>query len=169
MRLGAIESGVLHGVSFLEAQVEPEDDAAQNGCTPGEPDVPRSGIVEQVARALTVFIGEDHLTEKNSNGEPSISAFTWFFFSLHGAPCLSINVSLSVGNGSEAEPEEEPRNREEMLWTDEQRVVDEEASKEVDQQQQLLIEDASKLFVASPNLPVPDRLSPSTAQPIILS
>ena len=61
-----------------------------------------------------------------------------------------------MGDGSEAEPEKEACNREEMLGRDQQRVVHEESCKEVDQKQELLVEDSAKLLMAVEHLPFPD-------------
>ena len=132
VKLG-LEARVLNRVALLKAQVEPVHDAGDEGKRPGQPDVDWRGRINQISRALAVLVRQDELGEENTAGEPAEASLNGLVLAHGAAPRLLINVGLAVGDRSEAKPEKQARNREEVLGRDEQGVVDEEAGEEMDE------------------------------------
>ena len=109
---------ILHGMTLLKAQVEPEKDRSHNCRSPRQPNVPGSWRVDQISGSLTVLIAQEQLREEDADGQPSVATLNRFIFAFHGAPSQSIYVSFSVSYRAKAEPHEQTCNREEMLGLD---------------------------------------------------
>ena len=95
---------ILHGMTLLKAQVEPEKDRSHNCRSPRQPNVPGSWRVDQISGSLTVLIAQEQLREEDADGQPSVATLNRFIFAFHGAPSQSIYVSFSVSYRAKAEP-----------------------------------------------------------------
>jgi hypothetical protein len=72
-----------------------------------------------------------------------------------------------MGNGTEAEPEQEPGNREDVLGRDQERVHYKEAIHEMKKQHNLLIHKDSNSSVAMEDLPLPNAALTIAAEEVI--
>lgn len=72
-----------------------------------------------------------------------------------------------MGNGTEAEPEQEPGNRENVLGRDQECVHYKEAIHEMKKQHSLLIHEVSESSVAMEDLPLPNAALTIAAQEVI--
>lgn len=113
--------------------MDPEGGNANEGKTPGTPDVEGGVNFIDVSSAFTIFPTHQELSGQDCSSQPAEAAFDRLIFTLGSVPGLDIKVSFTMGNSSESEPEKESSNGEEVLRRDEKSVNQKEASKEVNQ------------------------------------
>ena len=164
-----LEAWVLDSVILLETKVEPEENTANDGESPWEPDVERGWSVDKVASSLPILVAKDELGGEDSNGKPTESTFDWFVLSLWSIPCVHVDVTFSVSNGTKAKPQKETSNWEEMLWRNKQSVIEEKSREEMDKEQNLLINDQAKSLVTLEHFPIPETLLALTSKEIVFS
>jgi hypothetical protein len=85
--------------------VNPESSDADESETPRAPYVEWGVSLDDVASSFPIFIAHQEFTEENGSGQPTETAFDRLIFTLGSVPSLDVQVSFSVSNRSESEPE----------------------------------------------------------------
>jgi len=71
---------------------------------------------------------------------------------------MHIFISFSESNGAQSKPKKKSKNWERMDWWDEEIIVQEETSEEVDSQENLHVNHTSECLMAIPSIPLPNWL-----------